>query len=221
MARNLRGGYPSASRAISQVGLNEVGAFFNSDSSDLRGAVRKIALEQALNRGWKTLNGKVSTRKYLASLGTVASIVAPFGHGEMTYRDFEAAWFGALLFKPSVEHLFTFPNVLTPWVTYVPLSWDPRRWGAEVEGGIAHQNAKDIRDELHVWSTSLGSESSRETFIRHFHHCILLSGHCGLCELPQAGVNQSTPPQHYLANNANNLQSDSQFGSKPMRPLQF
>jgi len=185
MARNLKGGYPSADQAACKNPLDEVGAFFTSQASDIRGVVRKIALDQARVHGWKTLKGKVSTRSYLQSLSSVGSVVSPFGHGEMTYRDFEVAWFGSLLFKPSVEHLYTFPNLLKPWETYIPLSWNPQLWGPEVKEGSNHENAKQIRDSLHAWSSSMGSDSSRDAFIAHFHRCIILSKKCGLCEMPE------------------------------------
>jgi hypothetical protein len=182
--RNFRGGYPSANPSVCDLPLESIGAFFTSETSDIRGAVRKIALDQASIHNWKTMNSKLTNRLYLNALSSVGGAISPFGHGEMTYRDFEVAWFGSLLFKPSVEHLYTFPNVLTPWETYIPLSWNPLLWGSEVAEGSNHENAKQIRDTLHSWSSSMGGDACQKAFITHFYHCILTSQKCGLCEPP-------------------------------------
>jgi hypothetical protein len=50
--------------------------------------------------------------------------VSPSGWCEYTPKDYEAMYFGALLMKPSLEHIRTEPNVCVPGETYVPLEWD-------------------------------------------------------------------------------------------------
>jgi hypothetical protein len=50
--------------------------------------------------------------------------VSPFGYGEICYRDFEIILAGALLFKPSMEHLKTYPDIYVKNKTYVPFEWD-------------------------------------------------------------------------------------------------
>ncbi len=50
--------------------------------------------------------------------------VSPWGYGEVCYRDFEAILAGALLVKPAMEHLRTFPDIYVPHETYVPVQPD-------------------------------------------------------------------------------------------------
>ena len=50
--------------------------------------------------------------------------VCPAGWCEYTPKDYEAMLMGAMLIKPSVEHISTEPNVLVPNETYVPVKWD-------------------------------------------------------------------------------------------------
>lgn len=56
-------------------------------------------------------------------------VVSPFGHGELCYRDFEAMFAGALLIKPSVEHMTIWRDTLVScdeslYGTYVPCRLD-------------------------------------------------------------------------------------------------
>lgn len=44
--------------------------------------------------------------------------------GEVTWRDYEAACYGCLLVKPSIDHVHTQPNIFYPGETYVPVRWD-------------------------------------------------------------------------------------------------
>lgn len=63
-------------------------------------------------------------RKYLDELRNSKTCISPFGWGEVCYRDFEAVLNGALLIKPDMSHLETFPNIYKRNETYVPLRWD-------------------------------------------------------------------------------------------------
>ena len=48
---------------------------------------------------------------------------SPFGWGELGVRDYEAFKYGALLLKPDMSHMETWPNLFIPEKTYVPLNW--------------------------------------------------------------------------------------------------
>lgn len=50
--------------------------------------------------------------------------ISPFGYGEVCWRDFEAIAAGALLVKPDMSHLETYPDIYRPFETYVPVAWD-------------------------------------------------------------------------------------------------
>jgi hypothetical protein len=83
----------------------------------------KIAsLEQ--NKKELFLTGMVNQRQYYRELPNSKIVLSPFGWGEVCFRDFEAILAGALLLKPDMSHLKTWPDVYVPNETYVPLKWD-------------------------------------------------------------------------------------------------
>ena len=51
-------------------------------------------------------------------------MLSPFGWGELCLRDYEAVLGGALLLKPDMSHLETWPDVFVPHDTYAPFDWD-------------------------------------------------------------------------------------------------
>jgi hypothetical protein len=61
---------------------------------------------------------------YLKELRDSKISISPYGWGEVCYRDFESLIAGALLIKPAMSHLVTYPNVYLPNETYIPVSWD-------------------------------------------------------------------------------------------------
>lgn len=61
---------------------------------------------------------------YLAELKRSRIVLSPFGWGELCIRDFETIAAGALLFKPSMAHVETDPDLFRAGETYVPLAWD-------------------------------------------------------------------------------------------------
>ncbi len=67
---------------------------------------------------------RVGIGRYFAELMASRSVLSPFGWGEVCFRDYEAVACGALLLKPSMDHLRTEPDIYQPMVTYVPLTWD-------------------------------------------------------------------------------------------------
>jgi len=66
----------------------------------------------------------ISKLKYWDELRNSKLSVSPYGWGEICYRDFESLIAGALLVKPSMDHLITYPDVFKPFETYIPVSWD-------------------------------------------------------------------------------------------------
>lgn len=70
------------------------------------------------------LTGMIKQKQYYRELLDSKIVLSPFGWGEVCFRDFEAILAGALLFKPDMSHMITWPNVYIPYETYVPLKWD-------------------------------------------------------------------------------------------------
>lgn len=68
--------------------------------------------------------GFLCKKKYYAEMIDSKALVSPFGWGELCYRDFEAFICGAVLIKPSLNHLRTFPDLFIEKKTYLPVKWN-------------------------------------------------------------------------------------------------
>ena len=80
-------------------------------------------LKELRNKNVK-LGKPISKSAYLRELENSRTLVSPFGHGEVCYRDFEAFISGSCLIKPNMNHLKTFPDIYKPWETFIPVEWD-------------------------------------------------------------------------------------------------
>ena len=86
-------------------------------------AEQRIATLEAL----ASLGGaqaRVSKNKYFNELCLSQVVVSPFGWGEINIRDYETFCAGAVLLKPTMDHLKTFPNFFEENKTYIPYRWD-------------------------------------------------------------------------------------------------
>jgi hypothetical protein len=66
----------------------------------------------------------VKRKKYVNEIKNSKIGLSPFGAGEICFRDFEIILGGALLFKPSMNHLNTYPDIYIDNETYVSFKWD-------------------------------------------------------------------------------------------------
>jgi hypothetical protein len=87
------------------------------------GYQRKIFLEKIDNNPL-FLKGKIPLHDYNNEVKKVQALISPFGWGEVCFRDFEAILNGAVLIKPSMDHLNTYPNIFQENKTYLPIKWD-------------------------------------------------------------------------------------------------
>ncbi len=87
----------------------------------------------------------LSYRKYLKEIKNSLIAVSPFGYGEICYRDFEICLTGALLLKPSMEHLKTYPDIYVKNKTYVPFEWDFRDFSDKIDALI---DSPDVIKEI-------------------------------------------------------------------------
>ncbi|MHC4811440.1 MAG: glycosyltransferase family protein [Planctomycetota bacterium] len=90
-----------------------------------------------------TETAPITRRRYLAELAASRIVFSPFGWGELCFRDFEAASFGAVLLKPDVGHLRTRPNIFEPMRTYVPVRWDLADLGERIAWIESHPDEAD------------------------------------------------------------------------------
>ncbi|WP_051189374.1 hypothetical protein [Daejeonella oryzae] len=88
---------------------------------------------------------RITKAKYFKELQSAKISLSPFGFGEICYRDFETFIAGAILVKPSLDHLTTYPNVFIPNETYIPVSWDLTDLQEKIEDiSINYNQYKDI-----------------------------------------------------------------------------
>lgn len=84
--------------------------------------------------------GRVSKEKYLNEIANSKIVISPFGYGEICHRDFETIIGGALLFKPDMSHLITWPNFYKPWDTFIPYNWDSFDLGNKIQNVLENYN---------------------------------------------------------------------------------
>ncbi|WP_019601137.1 glycosyltransferase family 1 protein [Teredinibacter turnerae] len=95
--------------------------------------------------------------RFMKELENSKICFSPFGYGEICWRDIEAVLAGAVLLKPSMEHLEMAPHIHESGSTYIALNWDYSDLeekvihliGAEEERRkIAEQAYQSIREYL-------------------------------------------------------------------------
>jgi len=101
--------HPVASRFATQYTRNTVGW-------------QRQRIHQKLTGHAQT--GKISRRLYFSELSKSKVVVSPFGFGEINYKDYEAILNGALLLKPDMSHLTTWPDLFEAGETMLTHSWD-------------------------------------------------------------------------------------------------
>jgi len=94
--------------------------------SRYRGAIgyqRRLFLE-LVRESDVFLSGLVPKNQYNKEIKEVQAVLSPFGWGEVCYRDAEAVINGAVLVKPDMSHLETWPDLYQENETYLPVNWD-------------------------------------------------------------------------------------------------
>lgn len=91
---------------------------------------------------------KVNRYKYFQELANTKIILSPFGLGEITLKDFEAFISGALLIKPKMDHMVTWPNFYVPNETILDFSWDLKDLNSIIEAALENKkNRVEIAKE--------------------------------------------------------------------------
>lgn len=115
-------------------------------------------------------NDRVSKSKYFSELRSSKIVASPFGYGEINYKDFETFLSGALLLKPDMSHLETYPDLYEDGVTYVAHRWDL----ADVQEKI-DSLLRDERTRLEIstagqerYRSATAGRAARESFARYF-----------------------------------------------------
>ena len=81
---------------------------------------------------------RIAKPAYMRELRTSKIVASPFGYSEINYKDFETFLSGAVLLKPDMAHLETWPDYYRPGETYVTHHWDLSDVRAVIAGILAN-----------------------------------------------------------------------------------
>lgn len=119
----------------------------------------------------------VSRKQYLRDMKRGRIAVAPFGWGELSFRDYEAVYNNCLLVKPSVDHIATEPNIFIAGETYVPVQWDYSDLEEKCDYYLTHPEEADRI-----------IQNARNTYVNYFRDHRFVSKIAGLLQSVPQGV---------------------------------
>jgi hypothetical protein len=94
------------------------------ETSFSRQKLRDFVLEKSRKWNWTVYSDKQEISAFYAALRNSRICLSPWGASEICYRDFEAVLNGALLFKPEMSYMETYPDIYLPYETFIPYSHD-------------------------------------------------------------------------------------------------
>lgn len=114
--------------------------------------------------------GRVSRAAYLRELRNARVVVSPFGWGEINTKDFESFICGALLLKPCMEHLETYPSLFREQETIVAHPWDLSDVNERVQAIIDDypSHVELAREGQYRYRSFLTSASDRDRWADRF-----------------------------------------------------
>jgi len=113
---------------------------------------------------------KLNRFQYFKEMANSNFVISPFGLGEITLRDFEAFLCGAVLIKPQMDHLETWPNFFSS-DNIIQYQWDLENFDQIIEKCKDEvfdlRNKADVSQSLYLKYTS--KKGSSELFCARFH----------------------------------------------------
>jgi hypothetical protein len=114
--------YPKKEKKIENIRKNDVSCRVSTAYE--RDTVSWFRTEAIRNlESWVKTN-RLSYKKYWKEMLNSKVVVSPFGWGEINYKDYETFLAGAILVKPDMSHLDTWPVLYIKDETYVSYKWD-------------------------------------------------------------------------------------------------
>lgn len=119
-------------------------------------AFQRNLLSKLISDNPSILKGSVPSKQFNKEMMEVKAVLCPFGWGEITFRDFEAIMYGAIMIKPDMDHLDTFPAVYFKGETYISLDWDFNGFNEIISEVLADSDAwKVARNATAVYHSEL------------------------------------------------------------------
>ena len=115
--------------------------------------------------------GRVSKREFNNEIKNSIVTISPFGINEICYRDFECFVNGSLLFKASMEHINTWPDLFIDDVTYISHKWDFSDFAEKLDSILTHPDRYEeiAREGQNRFREVL---SDGHAFAQHFYEMI-------------------------------------------------
>lgn len=153
---------PSAQRPV------EVSCRMGFDYSHRTVAFQRREVAGLLKKFRRT--DRISKFAYYRELKNSKVVVSPFGYSEINYKDFETFLCGALLVKPDMSHLETYPDLYHEGETFVAHSWVLSDLKETIEEILADDRRRiDIArngQDLYRWHVS--TDEGRTQFVDRF-----------------------------------------------------
>lgn len=120
--------------------------------------------------GERVATGKLSRRAYLAEMRDCRAVISPFGFGEITLKDFEVLLAGALLFKPDMSHMETWPDLFRDGETMIAHRWDLSDLDATLGAILADDTRRQAIAERgqNAYRHHIASEAGYQDFCLRF-----------------------------------------------------
>jgi hypothetical protein len=136
----------------------------------------RVLQEAAQRNGWTaSINGpRLSRKAFERAMASSRIMPSPFGWGEIGVRDFEAIFNGAVLLKPHMRHMRTWPDIFIEGETFEALEWDYADLESQVVALLADEDRQTRlvanAEQAFVDSISpAGMEAFRDRFVRLIH----------------------------------------------------
>lgn len=153
------------------INKKRLDTYFNGTVNDsITGWQRKqcqllLLNDKSINCG--EVSYRVSSEIYQHEIRDTKSIISPFGWGEICFRDFEAFQFHAVLIKPSLDHLDTWPPFFIENETYLPIDWNLDGLYSAIDRVKTNQ-CIDIANNGYDLYHYYRSNRAKEEFSQHF-----------------------------------------------------
>lgn len=90
----------------------------------------------------KLPTNKISRQMYFQEMQRSKICISPFGLGEITLKDFECFLSGALLIKPDMSHMETWPNLFQDKMTCLFHNWDLDDLQSTIDWALSHEKER-------------------------------------------------------------------------------
>ena len=159
--------FPDAFHAASAQRVNDVSCRIGTRYLRDSVAFQRKRMSEILADRIET--NRVSRRRYLAELRDSKIAVSPFGLGEICYRDFEVFMAGALLLKPDMSGIETWPDFFRDRTTMTAHRWDLTDLEEKIELMLSHKAyATEVAAEgQRIYREHLIGPTAGEMFATH------------------------------------------------------